>query len=172
MIEEQIAARLEQKFSQNGFAKPSVAELKKVSGVSLRTLYRYFPSKELMVIGALEHRHRRYLNFIATTDDESAHDSILRIFSQLGAWMEDFAPNGCMSMNALAAFPDNELIHTAVMNHKKEILKMMVALSQSDRIGAELFLLHEGVSSAWSIIGIKAVESAQLVAQRLLGANK
>ena len=171
MIEEQIAARLEQTFSQNGFAKPSVAELQKASGVSLRTLYRYFPSKERMVIGALEHRHRRYLNFIAA-GDESDSAAVLRIFSQLGVWMSDFAPNGCMSMNALAAFPDNELIHTAVMNHKTEILKMMVTLSQSERIGAELFLLHEGVSSAWSIIGSNAVESAQKAAQRLLGINE
>lgn len=66
MDKDQIAARLEALFSQQGFATPSVPEIKKASGVSMRTLYRHFPSKKAMVIGALNHRHARYLAFLAT----------------------------------------------------------------------------------------------------------
>ncbi|MEF1262780.1 TetR/AcrR family transcriptional regulator, partial [Vibrio harveyi] len=40
MLKEQIAANLEQAFSELGFAEPSVAQLKAACGVSLRTLYK------------------------------------------------------------------------------------------------------------------------------------
>ena len=65
MLKEQIASGLENALSQQGFVEPSVSDLQNASGVSLRTLYRHFPSKEAMVIGALEHRHARYLDFLA-----------------------------------------------------------------------------------------------------------
>lgn len=58
MSQQQIAENLERAFSQKGFAEPSVAELKALSGVSMRTLYKYFPSKESMVVGALDYRHQ------------------------------------------------------------------------------------------------------------------
>lgn len=61
----QIASRLEQAFNTRGFAEPSVADLKEAAGVSLRTLYRYFPSKDAMVNWALDYRHARYLAFLA-----------------------------------------------------------------------------------------------------------
>lgn len=64
MDKDRIAARLEALFSQQGFATPSVPEIKEAAGVSMRTLYRHFPSKEAMVIGALDHRHARYLAFL------------------------------------------------------------------------------------------------------------
>ncbi|MGO3345483.1 MAG: hypothetical protein ACTIM4_09715 [Marinomonas sp.] len=34
--------------------------------------------------------------------------------------MAENAPHGCLSMNAIAAFPDNELINKAVKEHKEE----------------------------------------------------
>ena len=67
MLREQIAASLEVAFSQQGFAEPSVAQLKTACGVSLRTLYKHFPSKEAMIVGALEYRHQRYLDFLLET---------------------------------------------------------------------------------------------------------
>ena len=64
MLKEQITISLEHTFSQYGFAEPSVAELKNACNVSLRTLYKHYPSKEAMVVGALAYRHQRYLTFL------------------------------------------------------------------------------------------------------------
>ena len=54
-----IAARLESCFVSRGFLEPGVDALRDAAGVSLRTLYKYFPSREAMVIGALDHRRNR-----------------------------------------------------------------------------------------------------------------
>ena len=107
MLKEQIAASLEIAFSQHGFAEQSVAQLKTACNVSLRTLYKHYTSKEMMIVAALEHCHQRYLQFLASGHATSGEQRILDIFDKLNDWMKTFAPNGCMSMNALAAFPEN-----------------------------------------------------------------
>ncbi|MEZ8305977.1 TetR/AcrR family transcriptional regulator [Vibrio splendidus] len=168
MLREQIAASLEVAFSQQGFAEPSVAQLKTACKVSLRTLYKHFPSKEAMIVGALEHRHQRYLSLLLEDSPRSGYQAITHIFNKLQQWMEEYAPHGCLSMNALAAFPDNELINQAVIEHKKEVQALMAKQSQRDDLASELFLLHEGVSSAWPVLGEEAVASAQNMVTKLL----
>jgi AcrR family transcriptional regulator len=48
-------------FAKHGFAEPNIETLRKATGVSLRTLYKYVPSRDVMILRALEHRHRRYM---------------------------------------------------------------------------------------------------------------
>ncbi|MDH5885753.1 TetR/AcrR family transcriptional regulator [Vibrio splendidus] len=168
MLREQIAASLEVAFSQQGFAEPSVAQLKTACNVSLRTLYKHFPSKEAMIVGALEHRHQRYLSLLLEDSPSSGYQAITHIFNKLQQWMEEYAPHGCLSMNALAAFPDNELINQAVIEHKKEVQALMAKQSPREDLASELFLLHEGVSSAWPVLGEEAVASAQNMVTKLL----
>ena len=168
MLREQIAASLEVASSQQGFAEPSVAQLKTACNVSLRTLYKHFPSKEAMIVGALEHRHNRYLNFLLENVPAGDLESMLDIFNKLQQWMEEHAPHGCMSMNAMAAFPDNEIINQAVTEHKREVKTLLGKQSQRDDLASELFLLHEGVSSAWPVLGEEAVTSAQNMVTKLL----
>ncbi|MEE1674379.1 TetR/AcrR family transcriptional regulator [Agarivorans aestuarii] len=169
MIEQQIAAQLEQAFSDYGFTEPSVAKLQKASGVSLRTLYRYYPSKESMVIGALQHRHARYIELLSAEQTTTRKDSLLAIFSQLEQWMQTQAPTGCMSMSALAAYPDNTLISEAVKQHKHDLLALFVTLCGDEALAMQIFLLHEGLSAAWPVTGASSFEAAQLTLEQLLG---
>ncbi|MGF1801286.1 TetR/AcrR family transcriptional regulator [Vibrio gigantis] len=168
MLREQIAASLEVAFSQQGFAEPSVAQLKTACNVSLRTLYKHFPSKEAMIVGALEYRHQRYLNFLLEASPEAGLEAAVHIFNKLQQWLEEYAPHGCMSMHAIAAFPDNELINQAVMQHKEQVRLFIGKQSLRDDLATPLFLLHEGVSSAWPILGEEAVASAQNMVTKLL----
>ncbi len=168
MLREQIAASLEVAFSQQGFAEPSVAQLKTACNVSLRTLYKHFPSKEAMIVGALEHRHQRYLSLLLEDSPRSGYQAITHIFNKLQQWLEEYAPHGCMSMNAMAAFPDNELISQAVTQHKEQVRLLIGKQSLREDLASELFLLHEGVSSAWPVLGEEAVASAQNMVTKLL----
>ncbi|WP_051333328.1 TetR/AcrR family transcriptional regulator [Aliagarivorans marinus] len=167
-IEERIAANLEQLFSQRGFAEPSVAELKAASGVTMRTLYRYFPAKEAMVIGALEHRQQRYLAFLRDGLPEDTHQAVVHIFERLAQWMREAAPNGCMSSHALSAFPDNSAIQQAVTAHKQALLDLLQGLSSQPDIGYQLLIIHEGASAAWPLLGPQAIEHASQLAQTLI----
>ncbi|RTR39693.1 TetR/AcrR family transcriptional regulator [Shewanella canadensis] len=168
MLREQIAASLEEAFSKYGFAEPSVAQLKTACNVSLRTLYKYYPSKEAMIVGALEYRHQRYLTFLLNESPSNGVESVLHIFNKLEQWMKEYAPHGCLSMNAIAAFPDNPLISKAVKEHKEQVRQFLGLQSQREDLSTALFLLHEGVSSAWPLLGKEAVTSAQKAILQLL----
>ncbi len=168
MVKDEIAGRLEIAFSQHGFAQMSVAELKVASGVSLRTLYRYYPSKESMVIGALEHRHQRYLAVLGEESSLNSMDSVIAIFDGLGQWMENNAPKGCLSMNALAAFPHNEEVNVAVQEHKQQMVQLLARRSARPELAMELFLIHEGASLAWPTMGDQAIVAAKNVVRKIL----
>lgn len=172
MLREQITVNLEDTFSQYGFAEPSVAQLKTACKVSLRTLYKHYPSKEAMIVGALEYRHQRYLAFLLNDSPASGVESVIHIFNKLELWMDEFAPHGCLSMNAIAAFPDNALISKAVKEHKEDVLQFLSQQSQRDDLASIIFLLHEGVSSAWPVLGREAVTSAQKTILQLLKEDK
>lgn len=159
-MKKQIAQGLESAFSRLGFAEPSVAKLKDECGVTLRTLYKHYPSKEEMVVAALEHRHQSYLEFLKSGIPNIGKPAIQHIFQKLGVWMEERAPNGCMSMNALAAFPENIAVIEAVRKHKQEVRELLSLQSGQESLATDLFVLHEGVSGSWPILGKEAVESA------------
>lgn len=164
---EKIASCLEQTFADQGFAEPGVAELRASADVSLRTLYRYFPSKEAMVTGALDCRQSRYLSFLSDGEPQPGKDSILHLLHRLTEWMQTYAPNGCLSFNALAAYPGSSEIRNTTRRHKDEIIKMMSRRSGNPKIAKELFLLHEGVSAAWPVVGIQAILAAETIALKL-----
>ncbi|QFT85522.1 Transcriptional regulator, TetR family [Halomonas sp. THAF12] len=168
MDKDQIAARLEALFSQQGFATPSVPEIKEAAGVSMRTLYRHFPSKEAMVIGALDHRHARYLAFLTRDISCPGAEAITKLFQRLAQWMEHEAPHGCLSMSAFAAFPHNARVNDSVKRHKHEIRRLLATLSGREALAGELFLLHEGASAAWPTLGEEAIRSAQTAAYQLM----
>ncbi|REG81189.1 TetR/AcrR family transcriptional regulator [Marinomonas pollencensis] len=159
-MKQQIAASLELAFSQYGFAEPNVDKLKTACNVSLRTLYKHYPSKEAMVVAALEYRHQRYLAFLDNGPNQNAQSSLEIIFQRLETWMSENAPHGCLSMNAIAAFPDNLIINKVVKEHKAEVRQFLALKSQRAELANSLFLLHEGIASAWPILGADAVKSA------------
>ncbi|MCL1092822.1 TetR/AcrR family transcriptional regulator [Shewanella kaireitica] len=169
MPDQQIAANLEAAFALHGFAQPSVAILQKASGVSLRTLYKYYPSKEQMIIAALEHRQQRYLAFLTQGAPSLGLDAVTHTFKQLHRWMKESAPNGCMSMQAIAAFPDNQQIAQAVNSHKQAVQQFLGQQSQHPDCAETLFLIHEGIASAWPLMGETIINSAEQLTRILLG---
>ncbi|SHH29956.1 TetR/AcrR family transcriptional regulator [Ferrimonas marina] len=163
-----IAARLEQAFSEQGFAEPGVAQLKTISQVSLRTLYKHYPSKEAMVIGALEHRHQRYSTLLQGTESMTPSEAVNALFDRLADWMRDEAPHGCLSVNALAAFPDSAAIRDAVNGHKQAVRQQLGRLSGRPDLATALFLLHEGASSSWPLLADAAIDAARQSALTLI----
>lgn len=171
-LKAQIAASLEAAFSQYGFAEASVSQLKTACNVSLRTLYKHYPSKELMIVAALTHRHQRYLTFLADSSINDGKEAILAVFERLNHWMAEFAPHGCMSLQALAAFPDNLEIKAAVSQHKNDVRLLLAQRAQRPNLATALLLLHEGVSNVWPILGYASIESAKLSIQQMMEQNE
>ncbi|MCG3734340.1 TetR/AcrR family transcriptional regulator [Vibrio cincinnatiensis] len=172
MLKEQLAARLEQAFSELGLAQPNVTQLKVFCCVSRRTLYKYFSSKEEMIIAALDYRHRRYLQFLTEDCPGPGSEAIVHVFSTLGVWLERHASKGCMSMNAIAAFPDNINISRIVRDHKEDVRQVLEMISKRSDLASQFFVIHEGLLATWPLIGDDALESAKLCVANLLSSGK
>ena len=170
---EQIAARLDASFAARGFAQPGIDALRADAGISLRTLYKYFPSRDAMVVGALDHRHRTYLGHLADGMPAGPGPApVLHVFRRLQLWLADRAPRGCLFVQALAAHPDNAAIRLAVTRHKAEMRAVLrdrlrlaapgTADTRLDPVVEQLLLIHEGQSTVAASQGCDAATAAAL----------
>lgn len=167
-----IATELERSFARQGFAEQGVEALRAEADVSLRTLYKHFPSREAMIVGALEHRDRTYEDWLAGgPQDGVAH--VLHPLVRLGDWLGEVANTGCLFLNALAEYPDSAAIAAVVRDHKARLAQQFttrlarVAPGRDiDDLAATLFLLHEGMTQAARFQGREAATEAALRAAR------
>ena len=167
----ELAACLEDAFSLYGFAEPNVATLKSHTQTTLKTLYKYFPSKEDMIIGALTNRHNRYIRFLEQNCPQDIEAALNHIFQRLAHWLENYAPRGCLSLQALASYPNNEQIVKAVNGHKQEVKDWFQSRLANESLTECVFLIHEGMSSAWPTLGLRALNAAQANVSALLSDN-
>lgn len=159
-----IVTGLEQAFVRQGFAKPGVDDLRAAAGVSLRTLYKYYPSREAMILGALEHRHGRYVKRLLDglpTDPKEALDAILE---RVAGWMREEASHGCLFHGAVAAVPESTALRELLERHKGEIARRTAAAVDLRGNEAELTLILEGLTQSWTLNGADALRAAKRLA--------
>ncbi|MEO9526990.1 TetR/AcrR family transcriptional regulator [Roseibium sp.] len=164
-----IASGLERAFAEHGFAAPSVGHLRDAAGVSLRTLYKYTPSREEMVYAALEHRNRRYLEKVfgnLPADPGSALDAI---FDRVGDWMRSETTRGCLFHAAVASAPQDDRLVDLLQSHKTEMARLATRAARLPGREAELTLIIEGLTQTWPLHGKTAVESAKKLGRMLQG---
>lgn len=167
-IKRKILEGLERAFSENGFAEPSVADLRDAAGVSLRTLYRHFPSRDAMVIGALEHRHQRYVAFLFDDLPAEPNKRLDAVFDRISRWMSTNAPGGCIFQNALAAHPHSPELGDLLLAHKRDIGQRLSESIGLPERAAEMRQIHEGAIQSWIFQGTDAIEIARMLAQTLV----
>ena len=169
---ERIAARLEQAFSENGFAELGIADLRAAADVSLRTLYKHFPSRDAMVVEALEHRHRRYLAHVFDNLPEDGAARLEAIFARIGSWMESNSPAGCIFQNALAAQPHRQELKALLVRHKEEMGRLLAESLGLPDCEAEMRQIHEGAIQSWIFQGKEAFAIARSLTASLLRSHR
>lgn len=156
-----ISVGLERAFASRGFAEPSVEDLREAAGVSLRTLYKYTPSRAEMTLAALEHRHQRYLTAVfegLPTDPAEALDAIL---ARVGNWMVNEASHGCLFHAAVAADPKSVPLRALLQRHKAEVATRAAEACECPEATTDLLVIIEGLTQAWPLRGEAAVKAAK-----------
>lgn len=164
-----ISAGLERAFAERGFAEPSVEDLRDAAGVSLRTLYKYAPSRDEMMRVALEHRHRRYLDHIFTELPEDGDAALAALMERVGIWMEREASHGCLFHAAVAAAPGDVRLRALLERHKSEVASLAAGATDLKGRDTDLLVILEGLTQAWPLLGEAAVESAKRLGTCLTG---
>ncbi|THH39143.1 TetR/AcrR family transcriptional regulator [Aliishimia ponticola] len=164
---EKIAAGLERTFASQGFAEPSVETLRDAAGVSLRTLYKYMPSRADMVLAALEHRHQRYMAQVL--DDLPVDPGAARaaLIDRVGLWMERETTHGCLFHAAVAADPGSSSVRDLLSRHKQEVAERAAAATGLAGQEVALLLILEGLTQSWPLHGAQAVTAAKALTSAL-----
>lgn len=162
-----ISAGLERAFAARGFAEPSVEDLRDAAGVSLRTLYKYTPSRADMVLAALENRHQRYLSYVFDGLPDGTEGATNAILARVGTWMATETSHGCLFHAAVAADLNSSPLRRILERHKAEVASRAATATGLVAAETDLLVIIEGLTQAWPLHGDEAVEAAKRLGRAL-----
>jgi AcrR family transcriptional regulator len=151
-------------FYAHGIHAVGVDAIAERAGVTKKTLYDRFGSKDRLVAEYLAARDARWRarldeRLAAAGPDPSAR--VRAVFDAAGAWARDEGTRGCAMVNAHAELPEDHLAHAVMAEQKAWTRSLFVGLAaeagaaDADALGEQLLLLHEG---AVAMAGVHALD--------------
>ncbi|MFT5117611.1 MAG: AcrR family transcriptional regulator [Kiritimatiellia bacterium] len=171
---EQIVTEAQRLFYQYGFNATGVDRIITEAGVSKKTLYNHFKSKDELILATLRKRDELFRNNLMRETERIANtprERLLALFDVLGEWFHDKNFSGCMFINAVAEFSaaDNPC-HIACAEHKRLVgeyirgLAVAAEVQEADELAKKFTLLIEGAIVEAHVCGDKeaAVRAKQM----------
>ncbi|MGV8858918.1 TetR/AcrR family transcriptional regulator [Rhodoglobus sp.] len=139
-------------FYSRGITAVGVDLIAEHSGVTKRTLYNQFGSKDQLVVAYLEEREQRWQSLVlaAIAAAVSPVEAVFAPLEALRTWNQT-NPRGCAFINALAELPDPaHPAHLIATTQKQWLVDLFSELatvagcSTPDALATQLLVLHEG----------------------------
>lgn len=153
----------------------------KTSGVSRKTIYNHYGTKEVLVAAALTARDERWMQWFidVTTRAPSPRARLLSIFDALREWFASDGFRGCAFINAAGEIGDADSpIRAVARRHKERLLAHVLSLVQAaglphaDERARQLLVLIDGAIAVAMVTGDASItDSAERTAQALLDAD-
>ena len=171
-------------FYSQGIRAVGVEAVAAAAGVTKKTLYDRFGSKDQLVASYLRARDQMWRNWLTTFVEEHATTPVERIlitFDALDGWMRREEPRGCGFANACAEFPDPEHpARVAVLAQKRWLLDYLTKLAKGanvrhpKQVARQLVMLHDGAAAAYAlgVVGDSAYEARTIAAQLLTATTR
>lgn len=186
-LQERILQAASELFYSQGIKATGVDAIVKLAGTNKMTLYKYFPSKDDLVLAFLRKRDADFTAwFVAQVDAkaEQPQDKLLAIFDVIGEWMAIPEFRGCAFINAAAEFPlEGNPVHQVSAEFYDQFrsyigtLAAQCGITDPETLALQLSLLVEGaiVSEQMKRHSGAAEQAKQaagvLIESRLRGAN-
>lgn len=147
------------------------------SGVTKRTLYDRFGSKDALVVAYLHARDRRWRTLVLAALDGAGPDPVARVLSPFDVLPEWLAPSsrGCSFVNAFAELPEHDHPGRQLIVAEKTWLRALfrrllgeAGASDPDTLAAQLLSLHEGAIISYSIADEATAASTARAAAEIL----
>lgn len=152
-----------QLFYERGFHATGIDIILTKANVSKPTLYKYFDSKDALILAALHRRDdfvRRW--FISEIEQRATApaERLLALFDVLAEWFESPNFQGCMFINATAEYAQHDHpVHQASAEHKRVFGEYILTLAQATgaltpkELTAQILLLMEGAVTTAHVSG-------------------
>ena len=151
---EQIVSEALNLFYREGFNATGVDKIARVAGVSKKTLYNHFKSKDELVLATLRKRDEMFRNKIMRETERLAstpEQRLLTIFDAHDAWFRERDFSGCMFINASAEYSSQEdPCHVVSAEHKRLVRDYIrdqaeqAGIKDPELLALQLNLLLEG----------------------------
>lgn len=172
---ERILETTDRLFYQRGIRAVGVDAVAAEAGISKRSLYDYFPSKEALIEAYLERRFRRMPESDAPPDEQ-----ILAVFDRLGTMFASGAFRGCPFVNAVAELADScQVAKTIAARFNQERWVWLreraaeAGLTDPDTVATQLALLVDGAIATMLVREDPSVAlAARAAAQVLMAARR
>ncbi|WP_404359453.1 TetR/AcrR family transcriptional regulator [Methylotuvimicrobium sp. KM1] len=168
-------------FKSNGFFATGVDLIMREAGVSKRTMYKYFPTKNELIVAVLAYyrtSYQRHIDDLLSDETQSPREKIKVIFDDAAAWFGDINFHGCLAVNAMSEFAGKDkAVEEACLQFKQwersviEQLCISLGARQPRILAYKLFVLLEGMSSIALIDKSKAFVNITPVAEQLIDAH-
>ena len=153
-LKDQILDTASELFYSQGIKATGVEAIVKAAGTTKMTLYKYFPSKDDLIIAFLRKRDADFTGWFVNQVDARAkqpRDKLLAIFDVIAEWLAIPAFRGCAFINAAAEFPveNNPMqqvsaeFYDKFRNYIVELARQAAA-ANPELLGQQLALLIEG----------------------------
>ena len=152
-----------QMFNRRGFRGTGVDDVMAETGIAKTTLYRYFASKDELIVAALaksDEATRDELRSFVERASDNPRQRLLATFDQLDIWIKDGEFKGCPFVAAASEFCDvNHPVFQQVRMHKRlylayfEELVRAAGISEPKRFAAQILMLHEGAVAFAQVLG-------------------
>ncbi|MGW8064506.1 TetR/AcrR family transcriptional regulator [Streptomyces ziwulingensis] len=152
----------ERLFYERGIHAVGVDLIAAEAGVTKKTLYDRFGSKEQIVVEYLAGRDERWRGLLGAHLDAVAEQGpaarVLAVFEASRAWVAEYGAKGCGMINAHAEISDPaHPAHPVITGQKRWMLDLFTRLARevdaggADRLARTLMLLHEGALVAYGL---------------------
>ena len=173
-----VIATADRLYNLRGIQSVGMDALRDESGVSLKRLYKLFPSKEIIVEEVLRSRHERWMSSVsdAVADASGPRQQLLAIFDYLGAWFGENDFRGCGFINSFGELGGTvESLAGIVRDHKADFQAYVSRLVEEAGgpawLGPQLAILAEGAQTTAAIAGTsQAASDARRAAEILMDA--
>lgn len=153
-------------FYKNGFHATGVDAIVDSTGISKRTLYKHFTSKEGLIIAAVNYYHQimygAIADYIEKSTVEKPVDKALMIFDFLAGLVDAGNLHGCFAMNAKTEYAHKAAeIESACDVHTNSLIELIekyfleAEIKESKVLSIQIIMLFEG-----AILRSKGTESS------------
>ncbi len=158
ILREKILATATTLFQTQGINSTGVDTIVEVAGTTKMTLYKYFRSKELLILEVLTHSHQdfqKWLNDKLNSQAKKPSDKIQKLFDFIEEWVT--SPNfiGMGFIKASAEFPNEDNpVHQLSSEQSRQFRQYISSLASeanvqdADGLALQLSLLFEGAVQA------------------------
>lgn len=153
-LQQRILQAASELFYSQGIKATGVDAIVKQAGTNKMTLYKYFPSKDDLVVAFLRKRDEDFRTWFVEQIDRKAEqpkDKLLAVFEVIGEWLEIPEFRGCAFINAAAEFPlEGNPVHQVSAEFYDQFRNYMSGLAAQcgivspDSLALQLSLLVEG----------------------------